>query len=226
MAAAAGVLTSCQQSSSGRDKLPMLQVGSSSTTFAPRSPSQLKSEVRIYQDLVPSGRFCRRVYRPMKPRYITLHSTQNWAASADACRHAKALKNGAIRGGRIGYMSWHFTVDENMAIQHVPCTEQCDHADLEGPGNRYSIGIEMCENKGSRLSATVDRAAKLTAVLMYQYNIPLSNVKPHYHWPRKGYNPPNKNCPHFLMENGRPGWKWNWFVNRVGRYHRAITTSV
>ena len=35
---------------------------------------------------------------------------------------------------------------------------------------------------------------------MNEKGIPLSNVVPHYHWPRRGKNPPNKNCPHFLME--------------------------
>ena len=60
-----------------------------------------------------------------------------------------------------------------------------------------------------------ERTAKLAAYLMYSYNIPLRNVVPHYHWPRRGQNPPNKNCPHFLMENGRPGRKWNWFLGRV-----------
>lgn len=186
----------------------------------------LMREVRLKVDMVPKGTHGRRVLRPMRPRYITIHSTQNW--TADAERHSLALKRGALRspkrrgGNRIGYLIWHFTVDDKVAIQHMPTSEQGEHADFDGPGNRYSIGIEMCEHRGSNLAATVERTAKLTAVLMKRHNIPLKNVVPHYHWPRKGRNPANKNCPHFLMENGKPGRKWRAFQGRVNYYYRSM----
>ncbi|MFN7342022.1 MAG: N-acetylmuramoyl-L-alanine amidase family protein, partial [bacterium] len=109
----------------------------------------------------------------MNPRYITIHSTQNYSAGAE--QHSLALKRGALRapkrpgGNRIGYLIWHFTVDQRMAIQHMPTSEQGEHADFDGPGNRYSIGIEMCEERGSNKQATVDRTAKLTAILMKKH---------------------------------------------------------
>ena len=180
-------------------------------------------QVNLRVDMVRKGTQGRKVVRPMSPRYITIHSTQNY--TADASKHALALKNGALRsaktryGNRIGYLIWHFTVDQNVAIQHMPTSEQGEHADFGGPGNRLSIGIEMCENRGSNRSATIERTAKLTAVLMKRHGIPLRNVVPHYHWPRRGKNPPNKNCPHFLMDNGRPGAKWRGFLNRVNYYY-------
>jgi len=186
----------------------------------------LMREVRLKVDMVPKGTHGRRVVRPMRPRYITIHSTQNW--TADAERHSLALKRGALRspkrrgGNRIGYLIWHFTTDDKVAIQHMPTSEQGEHADFDGPGNRYSIGIEMCEHRGSNLAATVERTAKLTAVLMKRHNIPLKNVVPHYHWPRKGRNPANKNCPHFLMENGKPGRKWRAFQGRVNYHYRSM----
>lgn len=179
----------------------------------------LKTEVKVIPRLIPKGKYGRRLYRPMLPRYITIHSTQNY--TGDAFAHAKALQVGALRarqrkgGNRIGFLTWHFTVQDNLAIQHLPTTEQGEHADFDGPGNNYSIGIEMCEHRGNNLAATIERTAKLTAYLMYSYHIPLRNVVPHYHWPRRGQDPPNKNCPHFLMDNGRPGRKWNWFLRRV-----------
>ena len=71
----------------------------------------------------------------------------------------------------------------------------------------------------------MDRSAKLAAYLMVKHNIPLSRVVPHYHWPRWGKNPPNKNCPHFLMTNGRPGAKWQAFLAKVNRYHKQIGSS-
>lgn len=183
-------------------------------------------DVNLKQDMVRRGTHGRKVVRRMTPRYITIHSTQNF--TADARKHALALKNGALRsaktrnGNRIGYLIWHFTVDDKVAIQHMPTTEQGEHADYHGPGNRLSIGIEMCEQRGSNRSVTIERTAKLAAVLMKQNRIPLSNVVPHYHWPRRGRTPAHKNCPHFLLDNGRPGKKWRWFQNRVNYYYQHL----
>ncbi|WP_411827326.1 N-acetylmuramoyl-L-alanine amidase family protein [Luteolibacter sp. AS25] len=183
-------------------------------------------KVNLKVDMVPKGTHGRKVVRPMNPRYITIHSTQNYTAGAE--RHALALKRGALRSGkrpggnRIGYLIWHFTVDEKVAIQHMPTSEQGEHADFSGPGNLYSIGIEMCEERGSNLRSTIERTAQLTAVLMKKKGIPLKNVVPHYHWPRGGKTPPNKNCPHFLLDNGKPGRKWKWFQGRVNYYYQSL----
>lgn len=190
------------------------------------SSSSMMSEVRLKVDMVPKGTHGRRVVRPMSPRYITIHSTQNWTAGAE--RHSLALKRGALRapkrpgGNRIGYLIWHFTVDDSVAIQHLPTSEQGEHADFDGPGNRYSIGIEMCEHRGNNRAATLERTAKLSAVLMKRHGIPLKNVVPHYHWPRRGASPPNKNCPHFLLDNGKPGAKWRAFLGRVNYHYRRL----
>lgn len=203
---------------------PMAAFERSGRNVQAKSPGVLKEEVNLHQSIIRRGVGARSKIRRLNPRYITIHSTQNFSEGADAWRHAKALHGGKLRGGRIGYMGWHFTVDDKVAVQHLPLNEQGDHADLHGPGNRFSIGIEMCENRGNNLSRTIDRTAKLTALMMKEKNIPLRNVVPHYHWPRKGYNPANKNCPHFLLDNGKPGRKWRWFLSRVNHYHRQITT--
>jgi len=160
-----------------------------------------------------------RTKKSMTPRYITIHSTQNRSRGADAWRHSAALKNGAL--GRIG---WHYTTDEARTVQHIPTNEQGNHAEnYRGPGNIHSIGIEMCENVDNDIPDTIDRTARLTAYLMHTHNIPLSNIKPHYHWPRKGYSVANKNCPHFLLDNGRPGRKWQNYLNLVDKYYRSAT---
>jgi N-acetylmuramoyl-L-alanine amidase len=190
------------------------------------SMSAMLREIKLKVDMVPRGTHGRKVVRPMNPRYITIHSTQNYTAGAE--RHSLALKRGALRsaktknGNRIGYLIWHFTVDQGIAIQHMPTSEQGEHADFGGPGNLYSIGIEMCEERGSDRNATVERTAKLTAVLMKKQGIPLKNVVPHYHWPRRGKTPPNKNCPHFLLDNGKPGAKWRAFLGRVNYYYNKL----
>jgi len=194
-------------------------------------PVFMLREVNLKQDMIQSGRVGRRYFRRMAPRYITIHSTQNY--TGDAYAHALALKRGALKatkrrgGNRIGFLTWHFTVQDDIAIQHLPTNEQGEHADFDGPGNNYSIGIEMCEHRGNDLARTIDKTARLTAFLMYEHNIPLSNVVPHYHWPRRGVSTPNKDCPHFLLENGRPGPTWRWFLGRVqAHYQRLIPGPV
>jgi len=186
------------------------------------TPNQLLAELHLNQVMIPEGRYGRRKDLPMRPTYVTIHSTQN--PTGDAWAHARALQNGKLRGGRrSGYLFWHFTVQQDVVIQHLPTNETGEHADLDGPGNHHSIGIEMAEHRGNNLAQTIDRTAKLTAFLLYTQGISARNVVPHYHWPREGYNPPNKNCPHFLLDNGKPGPTWAWFKSRVqGHYDRIV----
>jgi len=178
--------------------------------------------LHVDQDMVKAGKAGRWAKRPMRPTYITIHATENYSRSADAHQHAKALQNGALRGrNSLGYLIWHFTVDDHCVVQHMPLNERGEHADFDGPGNRRSIGIEMCENRGSNRAVTTDRAARLAGVLMHAYGIPLRNVVPHYHWARaKCPGNPHKNCPHYLLDNKRPGKTWNYFLARVNHYAR------
>lgn len=192
------------------------------------SVNSFLKQINIRKDLIPAGTHARKYHRPMRPRYITIHSTQNYSPAADAFQHSKALKNGKLRarkrrgGNRIGYLSWHYSIDQDRVVQHIPDNEQGEHADFDGPGNNYSIGLEMCENRGNNRTATLHRTAKLAAYLMYKHNIPIQNIKAHYHWTRHGLSKPNKNCPHFLMDNGKPGAKWRQFVNLINSYHKLI----
>lgn len=198
----------------GRDPMIRSLPSSRSPTA---SSSTLYKQVNVQRDYLSySARG--RSRKSMAPKYVTIHSTQNWSRGADALRHSKALKNGAL-----GRLSWHYTVDEDRAVQHLPTTERGNHADYDGPGNRYSIGIEMCEHPGNSRKDTLERTAKLAAWLCVKHNIPVSRVVPHYKWPRRGKNPPNKNCPHFLLSNGRPGAKWQGFLKAVEVYHRGMT---
>ena len=202
------------------------QTTSLKTGTGPASPVHLYREIKVVKRFIPRGRYGRKYKRAMKPRYITVHSTQNY--NGDAWDHARALEKGKLRapkrrnGNRIGYLTWHFTVQEDVVIQHLPTRGQGEHADFNGPGNNYSIGIEMCEHRGNSRQRTLDRTAKLCASLMYQYKIPLKNVVPHQHWPRKGTKPEHKNCPHYLMTNGRPGKKWSQFLRSVKRQYSRI----
>ena len=161
----------------------------------------------------------------MRPAFITIHSTDNTSRSADARRHALAMKKG-LRGrhNRTGFLTWHFTVDDHSIYQSLPTNETGEHADYEGPGNRSSIGIEMCVNRGNNLASTIDRTARLTARLMRQYNIPLDHVVPHMHWRMIRYSDRRdlgfKRCPRILLDRGGFGPKWSAFIAKVSSYAR------
>jgi len=175
----------------------------------PRTMSQMSREVHISRDFMSPRSRARRAAHSMHPRFITIHSTAN--PKGDAAAHARALKRGAM-----GSLNWHFTVDQYHAVQHIPLNETGRHADRGGPGDMYSIGIEMCEKRGQSIVKTFDRAAKLAAYNMYAHDIPLRNVVPHYYWT-------GKRCPHLLLDNGKPGFKWSWFISRVDYYYRCIS---
>lgn len=174
--------------------------------------------------MIPPEQFARHLGRKITPRYLTIHSTQNRHSSAGARMHAIALYHGRLKSknNAVGYLSWHYTVDAGNIYQHLPDNEEGQHADYEGPGNKKSIGIEMCENAGNSREMTLDHTARLAAYLMRKHRIPLDNIVPHQHWRMIRYSDGrdlgNKNCPHFLMDGGKPGPKWEAFKDRIRKY--------
>ena len=119
--------------------------------------------------------------------YITIHDTASASTSADAQAHANYMTNNTD-----GSTSWHYTVDEKIAIQHIPDEERANHAGDGsqpygqpwekgiGGGNTASIGIETCVNLGSDLYRTWQRTAKLVASLLVKHSLDTSAVKQHY----------------------------------------------
>ena len=190
-------------------RLPAVSFRIQNVPPVPRTMAQMSREVHINRDFMSPRSRARRAAHSMHPRFITIHSTAN--PRGDAAAHARALKRGAM-----GSLNWHFTVDQYRAVQHIPLNETGRHADRGGPGDMYSIGIEMCEKRGQSIVKTFDRAAKLAAYNMYAHDIPLRNVVPHYYWT-------GKRCPHLLLDNGKPGFKWSWFISRVDYYYRCIS---
>lgn len=194
----------------------------------PHTAAQMIGSVGLRHHFVSPSALRRRVHPPMRPRYITIHATgdSHMGASDYATAMTYGLKSvkraGATGSGRL---SWHFTVDMHYAVQHLTTHVQGGHADFNGPGNKSSIGIEMCEYRGCDIGAVMDRTARLTAYLMWQHGIPINQVVPHYHWPRAGTRPIHKACPHFLMDHGKPGPKWQAFLARVNAYYLTICRS-
>jgi N-acetylmuramoyl-L-alanine amidase len=205
--------------------LPGCAGGRSAT--APAAPaSAARGTAGVRQMLLPPGVHGRQVNRRMSPRYITIHSTENPGATADAHGRYLLYKGKRSRHNpRSNWVTWHYTVDDHEAVQHLLPTEQGDHADYAGPGDRTSIGIEICEFRDKRRqAAAIDRAARLAAQLADQYGIPTSNIVPHMHWPRWDFKY-GKPCPHILLERDPHvpgGWKtgarWQEFLRQVQRY--------
>lgn len=131
--------------------------------------------------------------RAITPTYITIHNTANADRGADARMHAKYMK-GAEAQQRL--VSWHFTVDDQRCVQHLPLHELGMHAGT-ALGNASSIGIEICENAGINQAAANQRAALLTAALLQRLDLDITHVVPHKHWS-------GKQCPHLLLgTNGK-----------------------
>ncbi len=179
--------------------------------IVPRTVGEMAKEANIKMRIMPKNARQRRRARSMTPSFITIHSTANHACTATAMQHSRALCTGAFSN-----RNWHFSVDQYMVVQNLPLDETAWHAG-RAEGNNHSIGIEMCEaeNRGDNHFRTWDRTAKLTAILMMKYKINLRRVVPHHHWT-------GKNCPSPLLDNGRPGGKWAWFVSRIDYYYRCM----
>lgn len=129
------------------------------------------------------------------PSYITLHETSNPAPSADAEMHRRFVHG----GGGPHNVSFHAVVDDHESIQLLPWDEVAWHAgDGNGDGNRDSIGIEICVNKGANWQQTLANAAVLVAGLMKEFSIPIERVVQHNHWS-------GKNCPMTLRKGGWAG---------------------
>lgn len=183
----------------------------------------------VRQALLPPDVHGRLVERTMRPRFITIHATEN--PGATAAQHAHLLLGPGKRSrrnprfGRSGWVVWHFTVDDREAIEHLLPTEQGDHADYGGPGDTESIGIEICEfHDPARQAAAIDRAARLAAALAGRFHIPTQNIVPHMHWPRWDF-PYGKPCPRILLDRDprapggwRTGEKWERFLASVQHY--------
>jgi len=197
-------------------------MGSCATLVPQRTPPG------VTVNLVPKGLHARKYHRPMTPQYITIHATENRSRGAGAYSHSQMLKSGALKGrhNAIGYVAWHFTVDDHSTYQSLPTNERGEHADYDGPGNRTSIGIEMCENRGNDRARTIDRTARLVAWLMREHGIPLSRVVPHMHWRMIRHDDRrdlgHKKCPHFLLDQGRLRPKWQAFLSKVESYRRQM----
>ncbi|GLV61682.1 hypothetical protein Bmyc01_03520 [Bacillus mycoides] len=167
--------------------------------------------VPLKEMIVPTGNENIRPGNAMKPKYITIHETDNYSVGANARNHAQYLYSQAT-GTTDRSASWHFTVDDKEIYQHLPLNENGWHAGdgAEGTGNRESIAIEIAVNQDGDYNKAVENARKLAAYLMGELNIPLENVKKHQFWS-------GKNCPAIMIKNNA----WEPFLQGTKAYYDA-----
>lgn len=169
--------------------------------------------MEIIQDLIPPGRRNRPGLK-LAPAYVTIHDTANQARGADALMHARYVKGDAAANKPV---SWHFTADDRRVVQHLPLDEVGWHAGdgREGPGNRTSIAIEICENADGDRARAEANAAALVVDLLRQLGLGMDVVVQHNHWS-------GKDCPRVLR--ARPGG-WERFLAAVRERLGAATPS-
>ena len=78
----------------------------------------------------------------MKPEYITVHQTGNTAKGANAVMHNKYAQVAPNP-------SWHYTVDDHEAYQHLPLSENGWHAGdgTNGPATEVYRHRDLCQQR-------------------------------------------------------------------------------
>ncbi|EJW20010.1 N-acetylmuramoyl-L-alanine amidase [Paenibacillus alvei] len=153
--------------------------------------------LEIRQRLLPDGRQNKPNKLMEQPQWLTIHNTDNLQGTAES--HARYILNGS--GGR--QASWHYTVDDKGIYQHLRDNEQGWHAgDSNGPGNRTSIGIEVCMYLKMNTEQCWRNTAWLVAKLLDKYKLDISRVVPHKKWS-------GKQCPSQLLPY------WDRFLQMV-----------
>ena len=140
----------------------------------------------------------------MTPKYITIHETGNTAEGANAASHARWLPTVAPNP------SYHFTVDDKEVYQHLPLDENGWHASdgNRGPGNRQSIGIEICVNSDGDFQKAKQKAAELCEYLLDSISTLKAfpeAIKQHHDWDN------TRNCPRNIRNNNQ----WTAFLEMI-----------
>ena len=131
----------------------------------------------------------------MSPQYITIHSTGNPKSTARNERGWLTNPSNKVTA------SWHICVDEKKAVEAIPLNEVAWHAGdgASGPGNRKSIGIEICES-GDR-AKTLANAIKLVAKMLKERGWGVDRLRRHHDWS-------GKICPRIFYDGGKwTGWQ-------------------
>jgi len=163
-------------------------------------------EVPIITDFLAEGSRARPgVTREIK--WLVIHETDNFAASADAKAHNSVIHQNS--NAEQGIVSWHYTLDDHVIYHHLPDTEAAYHAGdqmKEDGGNLNGIGIEMCVNEDGNYEQTLVNTERLCARLLLEYDLKPKALKKH-----QDFSPEGKICPAKLINTNR----WDEFCQAV-----------
>lgn len=143
----------------------------------------------------------RRPGNAMIPESITIHNTGNPRSTA------RNERDWLINPENTVIASYHIVIDEREAIECIPLSENAWHAgdDGSGPGNRTSIGIELCES--GNYAQIVENGVKLVASMLRERGWGVDRLRRHFDWS-------GKICPRKMHAGG--AWSgWNEFKNAV-----------
>lgn len=167
----------------------------------------------IKQSLVDKSLYGYKCHYVMTPEFVVIHN-----AGTNGNPSAENLNN--AMGSNKEQKSWHFSVDENGAVQGLPINRNGWHAGDggDGDGNRKGIAIEICRDmyddgsntykltKGisdERFDKAKDNGALLAAIILNKYGWDISHVKKHQDFM-------DKYCPHHILNDG-----WDRFLELV-----------
>lgn len=152
--------------------------------------------LQIKRDFIPTT-LPTRPGTKLSASYITVHNTDNEAKGAGAAAH-----NAYVRGpdAVTRMVSWHYTVDDKLAYQHLPDDEVGYHASTKA-GNTQSIGIEICMNSDMDVTKGYANAAVLVAHCVAGQKLKFPNcMKQHKDWN-------SKYCPRVLLDGAKLTWR-------------------
>ncbi|MGG4419246.1 N-acetylmuramoyl-L-alanine amidase [Bacillus subtilis] len=147
--------------------------------------------IKVVKNLVSQEKYSLKCPNPMVPEYITIHNTAN---DASAKNEISYMKNNTSS------TSYHFAVDDKQVIQGLPLNRNAWHTGdgKDGPGNRKSIGVEICYSKsgGAKYYAAEKLAIKFVAQFLKERGWGIDRVRKHQDWS-------GKYCPHRILDEGR-----------------------
>lgn len=173
----------------------------------------------IINNYIPESLYKLKAPYSMTPEYITLHNTYN---------DATAINEIAFMHRNPEPVSYHVAIDDKHAVQAIPFKRNGFHAGdgATGPGNRKSIGIEICYSKsgGPKYIKAEENAIEYVAYVLKQYGWGIDRVKWHNDWINsKGKR---KNCPHRILYEGRAKVVKDRIASKLKELTSTVTTNV
>jgi len=171
---------------------------------------ELLDSINLSEELIAAG-------RPNRPgdkitvSKLTIHNTDNTDKGANAKAHSSFVRKTGyyMHKGKKNWVSWHYTVDDTRAIQHLPANERAYHAGSNA--NSTSLAMEICMNSDNNQPVCDDRAARLAALVLHDKKLAIGAMVTHESWT-------GKKCPSLL----RSAAKWVAFQKRVKGYLEGI----